>query len=389
MAVAAASAAVAAAEATAPALADRLRGILVGAAIADALASPAHWYYDTRALRRDYGVIKDFVKPRADHAGSIMGLSNTGGAGRGSTGGPHIIGDVINHGKRSYWRSGAHYHATLAKGENTLNMQVNRMHVRTMAAAGKYSEDGFLAAYERFMTTPGSHNDAYAESYHRLFFQNRAAGKDLRHCAGDDGHNIASMGGFVMLPPVAALAALRSPGGAAAAAGGAADDIEAAAKAAGEAAGRHVLLTHKSESLRAYAEVYGALVARVLLGVPLRDALQVAGRAVGIDPASLAARDSVPYSTACYIEDSFPWLCFLAAKHGGDAEAALIANVMAGGENAHRGAALGALIGAAQGASAFPARWREGLHDASAIAAEADAFAALAIAPASTKSAEL
>ena len=29
------------------------------------------------------------------------------------------------------------------------------------------------------MTTPGSHNDAYASSYHRLFFQNRARGKPL------------------------------------------------------------------------------------------------------------------------------------------------------------------------------------------------------------------
>lgn len=389
MAVAAASAAVAAAEAAAPALADRLRGILVGAAIADALASPAHWYYDTRALRRDYGVIKDFVQPHAEHAGSIMGLSNTGGAGRGTSSGPHIIGDVINHGKRPYWRSGAHYHATLAKGENTLNTQVNRMHVRAMTAAGRYSEDGFLDAYERFMTTPGSHNDAYAESYHRLFFQNRAAGKDLRHCAGDDGHNIASMGGFVMLPPVAALAALQSPSRAAAAAGGSDADIEAAAKAAGEAAGRHVLLTHKSESLRAYAEVYGALVARVLLGVPLRDALQMAGRSAGIDPSALAKSSSIPYSTACYIEDSFPWLCFLAAKHGDDVESALVANVMAGGENAHRGAALGALLGAAKGASAFPKRWREGLHDAAAIAAEADAFVALAMPSPAAKPDEL
>ena len=33
------------------------------------------------------------------------------------------------------------------------------------------------------MTTPGSHNDAYASSYHRLFFQNRARGKPLHECA--------------------------------------------------------------------------------------------------------------------------------------------------------------------------------------------------------------
>jgi len=336
--------------------------------VADALAAPAHWYYDTSALRRDYGVIRDFVKPHEAHSGSIMGLSNTGGAGRGSREG-RIIGDVINHGKREYWRRGIHYHATLQKGENTLNTQVARLLVRTMVKGKGYSAEEFLEAYVTFMTTPGSHNDAYAESYHRLFFQNHVKGVPPSRCAGDDGHNIASMGGFVMLPPVALLAAARaSPLG---------DDIDAAAKAAGEAAGRHVLLTHKSEKLRAYAEAYGALLARVTMGVPLRDALALAGRAIGVDVPSLARKSSPPYSTACYIEDSFPWLCYLAYKHGHDIEEALVANVMAGGENAHRGAALGALLGAAHGASALPKRWVDGLYEAAATATEADDFAAL------------
>ena len=33
---------------------------------------------------------------------------------------------------------------------------------------------GFLQSYVHFMTTPGSHNDTYAESFHRDFFSNYA-----------------------------------------------------------------------------------------------------------------------------------------------------------------------------------------------------------------------
>ena len=44
------------------------------------------------------------MQPKARHPSSIMQLSNTGGAGRGSQTG-NIIGDVINHGKKKFWGS--------------------------------------------------------------------------------------------------------------------------------------------------------------------------------------------------------------------------------------------------------------------------------------------
>jgi ADP-ribosylglycohydrolase len=352
-------------------LADRGRGIVLGGAVADALAMPTHWYYDPRALKADYGEVREFVKPKFEHAGSIMGLSNTGGAGRGSQEGD-VIGAVINHGKRDHWRRGVHYHCTLQAGENTLNTQVTRLLVRTMTETGGYSAKSFLDAYVAFMTTPGSHNDAYAESYHRMFFANYAKGVAPEKCAGDDGHNIASMGGFVMLPPVAMYAAAQAASGA-----DGTIDIEAAAAAAGAAAGAHVLLTHRSAFLSKQANIFGQLIARVALGVPLKDAIRVAGAALGLDIEKLAARASPPFGTACYIEDSFPWLLFLAYKYGDDFEAAMVKNVAVGGENVHRGAALGALLGAAHGADAIPSRWRSGLYEAKQTAAEADAFAAL------------
>ena len=43
---------------------------------------------------------------------------------------------------------------------------------------------------KRFMTTPGSHNDVYAGTCHRMFFSNYVTGKDPKKCADNDGHNV-------------------------------------------------------------------------------------------------------------------------------------------------------------------------------------------------------
>jgi ADP-ribosylglycohydrolase len=69
-------------------------------------------------------------------------------------------------------------------------------------------------------------------------------------------------------------------------------------------------------------------------------------------------------STACYVEDAVPAVVYLALKYHDDPEAALIANTNLGGDNAGRGAVLGALMGgAAGGLENFPVRWVKGLVD--------------------------
>jgi ADP-ribosyl-[dinitrogen reductase] hydrolase len=88
---------------------ERVKAALFGLYVADATAMPVHWMYDLSQLRRDYGKITRFVKPKDRFEGSIMNLSNTGGGGRGSDRGD-IIGDVINHGKKKYWLRGGNYH---------------------------------------------------------------------------------------------------------------------------------------------------------------------------------------------------------------------------------------------------------------------------------------
>merc|ERR1711988_2058393 len=52
------------------------------------------------------------------------------------------------------------------------------------------------------MTTPGSHNDAYASTYHRMFFANRKRGLPLDKCPDNDSHNVDVIDGLIMPVPV-------------------------------------------------------------------------------------------------------------------------------------------------------------------------------------------
>lgn len=141
-----------------------------------------------------------------------MNLSNTGGAGRGSDKGS-IIGDVINHGKKQYWTRGGeyHYHHTLEAGENTLEAQLMRVMMRSITAnGGSFNKENFVDDYVKFMTTPGSHNDTYASTAHRMFFSNREQGKPLKDCPDNDHHNVDTIDAFD-IPIVVALATATAP----------------------------------------------------------------------------------------------------------------------------------------------------------------------------------
>ena len=186
-------------------LENRLRGALWGFLAGDALASPTHWYYGgKRQIVKEYGKeITDYTKPNQQLAGSILNKSDLNGGGRskGSGGmskfaGKTIIGDVINHGKQDLWspNKSVHYHATLQKGENTLEVSIARVLMKSIVEnGGTFNADHFRDAYVRFMTTPGSHNDTYASTCHRMFFANLIFRQlPAKDCPDNDHHNVDS-----------------------------------------------------------------------------------------------------------------------------------------------------------------------------------------------------
>lgn len=355
-----------------PTRADRLRGALWGMFVGDALAMPVHWYYNIAALQRDFGVIRDYQPPKTQHPNSIMALSNTGKAGRGAQD-SNVVGDLILLGKKHHWgQANRHYHQGMQAGDNTLNLLCARVLLRSLNATGRHDPADFLHEYVSFMTTPDRHNDTYAESYHRDFFANYARGLPPERCAGAEGHDTASIGGLVSLPPVI-FAAMQTGD----------------ATAAGAAALAQLRLTHLSANLERFALEFCDVLVHLLCDpspqiAPLACA---AAKRLGFPAEAMVERvrrngqadhDVIggTLSSACYIDQSLPAALYLAARYPADFEAALIANTNVGGDNCHRGAVLGAILGAALGVAAIPERWRQGLTACALLEGEIEGFIA-------------
>lgn len=325
--------------APAPTDRDRARGALWGMLIGDALAMPVHWSYDRTAMRRDYGLVLDFVEPRNPHPGSILWRSKYEAR--------NERGDIL-HDQAKFWgQRDVHYHQFLAAGENTLNLQLAAELMDSLATTGGYTPSDAAERYVRFMLEAGRHRDTYVEECHRNFFTRYATGLNPWECAAEDIH-IGGLAGLAPLvvryrnEPDQALAVVR----------------------------QHLHLTHRGDLVTVSADAYAKLLLALLEGTfdartalagamsqswlrrhPILNWLEEADEAV-IGPRM---------SPACYLDDALPATLFLAAKYQHDFAGGLIANTNLGGDNCHRGAVLGAVLGAALGESAIPRRWISGL----------------------------
>ncbi len=336
---------------------DERGGMAWGSFIGDALAMPVHWYYDRSALKRDYGVVNEYVVPRSPHHDSILWRSQYTPL--------NECGDIL-HDQAKYWgQRGIHYHQFLQAGENTLNLQLAKVLSDSLIAKGRYDGDDYLARYIAFMLTPRQHHDTYVEEYHRKFFTAYARGTAPRKCAGSDIHigGLAHMGilcAFLALEPKAARAAVRE----------------------------HIALTHRSDEVLAAGDALARILCDTAGGVNLREAIFQHGadwfskrnaEQWSREPDELVVGQRV--SHACYIADAFPASLYLAWKYADDFEAGVIANANVGGDNCHRGAVVGALLGAASGTARMPVRFVGGIHDAACLRAKIDSLLAIRTAP--------
>jgi ADP-ribosylglycohydrolase len=304
---------------------------------------PVHWYYDQLALKRDYGRVSEYVAPRNPHPDSILWRSSYEPINK--------EGEIL-HEQAQYWgRRGIHYHQFLKAGENTLNLKLCALLMESLNVKGGYDADDYLNRYITYMTTPGNHLDTYVEEYHRHFFTQYAKGVPPRKCGVQEKH----IGGLVGVVPIVVFYK---------------GDPEKGRKAALE----HLSLTHLGAKMEAAASLLIEILLQVPGGTPLKDVLIRVIQEQGTPFSAhaflrwLEEADELVvgrrFSTACYVEESVPSVIYLALKYHDDPENGLIANTNLGGDNAYRGAVLGALLGAANGIQAFPERWVKGLRHA-------------------------
>jgi len=303
---------------------------------------PVHWYYDRLALQRDYGYVTDYLAPKNPHPDSILWRSAYE---------PLNEKGEILHDQARYWgRRGIHYHQFLGAGENTLNVKLCALLMESLNNNRGYEADDYLARYIAYMTTPGNHRDTYVEEYHRHFFIHYAQGLPPRKCGVQEKH----IGGLVGLLPIIVYFK---------------DDPEKARASAQE----HLSLTHLGSKMEMAASLVIDLFLEVLGGEPLKEVLT---RGIQRQASPFLRHPFLKWlpdaddlvigqrlSPACYVEESIPSVVYLALKYPQDPEKALIVNTNLGGDNAYRGAVLGALLGAANGLEALPERWVKGLVD--------------------------
>lgn len=315
-----------------------LQNAFLGSLIADAVAMPVHWYYDTAALDRDYGEIHGYLAPRNPHSGSILWRSHY--EARNETG-------EILHDQAQYWgQRGVHYHQFLAPGENTVNYQLAIELYRSVVASGFYDADAWLALYIERMRTPGWHRDTYLEEYHRAFFDHFAQGRDPRSCGIVDVH----VGGLAPVP--ALMAAL--------------DSVSSGPDQIDENTIRsHVALTHHGPDVDMAALTLIRLLAAIADGFGVREAIETHGNGyIGRRRLEKLAKEDDRviigrrFSPACYLPESFTASLCLAWKYAEDFTGGILANARCGGDNCHRGAVVGALLGAG---NEIPGKWIEGL----------------------------
>lgn len=309
---------------------------------------PVHWYYHRDALARDYGEVRAYLAPsHQPHPDSVLWRSEYRAL--------NPRGEIL-HDQARYWGkagAGVHYHQFLSAGENTLNFQLAAQLLESLAERGAYDRVDNIRRYLDFLLTPGRHRDTYIEECHRHFFTNYAQGRPPEQCAAEDIH----IGGLAGLAGIAVFHRR---------------DLKAAKARAFE----HLALTHAGRLAGEAAEAYVELLVNLLDGSDLRSEIRRLTTAPGQKIAWLCARPLERWlaladeavvggrlSSACYLEDSFPAVLYLALKYADDFERALIANTNLGGDNCHRGGVLGAILGAALGEEAIPPAWISGLRE--------------------------
>lgn len=295
---------------------DKVAGLLYGSLIGDALALGPHWVYDQGELRRRFGRVTDFVDPPEDS-----------------------------------------YHPRKKRGQQTHYGDQALTLMESIQAGGRFEFGAFAEAWRRMW-------DGYPD------YLDHATKETLRHLedgrpAGEAASGSNELAGAARIAPLLAWMA-----------GGPLDAAIAAARA-------QTALTHGAPIAGDAAEFLTRLVFAALAGDVLPAALEKAAsgnyaelnlgqvrRRVEEVRGQDAGAATKELGLACSVPQALPTVVLLLDRGGEGCEEALIENVMAGGDSAARGLALGMILGAHHGKARLPERWLHGLAAASRI----DAF---------------
>jgi ADP-ribosylglycohydrolase len=284
---------------------DRVDAMILASFVADALSLGVHWVYNTNVIDKKFGRVDDYLDPLTSfHKGKKAGEQT-------------------------------HY------GDQMLVL------MDSLATDSGFDLASFARRWGRFFDTYTGYFDHATKDTR----QHLAEGRSVKECgsASDD------LAGASRVAPLFKWYAHEV------------DNLVQAAR-------QQTAFTHNRGDVIDAAEFFVRTAARVLDGAGPLEAVEevTAGHfkesAIaalvedGLDSRERDTRQVIAdFGQMCSVEAALPGTLHLIARYENDFEAALVENVMAGGDSAARGMPAAMILGACHGLEAIPGKWLDGL----------------------------
>ena len=281
---------------------DKAEAMVLASFAADSLALGVHWIYDVQQISSQYGRVETFLKPKEDS-----------------------------------------YHPTKDKGEFTHYGDQQMVLLESIAARRGFDLNDFSERWQRF----SRNYDGYVDGATKGTLRNFAEGTGPQ----DAGSSSNDLAGASRIAPL--VFCYRNN----------LDELMVAAR-------EQTRMTHGDPLAVHSAEFFARVAWMTLNSTSPSEAIEevrqnyypdtifaewVQEGFASMDMETAAAIGS--FGRTCHTPDAFPGVIHLIAKYEKDLKEALVQAVMAGGDNAARGMAVGMVLGAHLGLENFPEEW--------------------------------
>jgi ADP-ribosylglycohydrolase len=281
---------------------DNARAMVLASFIADSLALGVHWIYDASKIASEYGRVETFIAPKEDS-----------------------------------------YHPTKDKGEFTHYGDQQLVLLESVAATNGFDLNDFSDRWQRFFQDYNGYFDAATKGTLRNFSKGKSP--------EDSGSPSDDLAGASRIAPLVFCYP---------------NDVEELV----ETAKLQTRMTHRNPLTVRCAEFFARVAWKSLRGTPPTTAVAEVSEETfpdtiiaewveeGLESKSMDSVSAIgSFGLACHTADAFPGVIHLIAKYENDIREGLIQSVMAGGENAARGMAVGMILGAYLGGEHLPEPW--------------------------------
>ena len=281
---------------------DKPKAMVLASFAADSLALGAHWIYNTRVIDKKFGRVDHFIKPERPT-----------------------------------------YHPTKNRGEFTHYGDQSLLLLESVAECEGWDLTDFSERWQRLF----DNYDGYVDGATKGTLENLASGKSPTE-AGSGSDDLAGASRIASLVYVYQ------------------NDLQELI----DGARAQTAFTHNNPPVIQGAVFFASIAHQILAGTTPLAAIEQTQKdefhsdpfnewiQMGLESTEQDSRQAIlDLGQMCEIPAAFPGVVHLIAKYENDLKAALVENVMAGGDSAGRGLLVGLVLGAHLGMEAIPLEW--------------------------------